>query len=137
MPAILAQLNLSNGGMPKHAIARAFVSKYGIEGDRQRNKKYHGGPDRAICVFSIELYDWLRTEHAIDLPNGSIGENFTTRGLDFTHLKPGDILQIGEEGGCQIQITNIRVPCHNLDQFDKRLMHLIKGRSGWVARVLK
>ena len=133
MRATLTQLSISPGGMPKRPILFAHVSKHGVEGDKQRNLKYHGGADRAICLFSEELYAWLR-EQGIDLPPGAVGENFTTRGLDLTTLKPGDQLQIGE---CLIEITDVRIPCRNLNQWHPHLMKIIKGRSGWVARVLE
>ena len=71
------------------------VSNEGIERDRQRDRKYHGGPDRAVCLYSLELYDWLRTQ-GIDLANGSVGENFTTRGIDLDVLAPGDCLRVGQ-----------------------------------------
>jgi MOSC domain-containing protein YiiM len=128
----LAQLNISPGGMPKLPIPSALVTAAGVAGDWQLNRKYHGGPDRAVCLFSLELYDQLRQD-GIDLPPGSVGENFTTIGIDLNTLSPGDRLQIG---GCLIEITKVRVPCRSLDQWDKRLLSLLKNRSGWVARVL-
>src|SRR3982750_4360303 len=75
--ATLAQLNISPGGMPKLPIDSANVTRDGVDGDWQKNRKYHGGADRAICIFSEENYAWLKREHGIDLENGSIGENFT------------------------------------------------------------
>lgn len=129
----LLQLNVSPGGMPKRAVLFAHVGRNGIEGDRQRNLKYHGGPDRAVCLFSRELYDWLR-ERGIDLVDGSVGENFTTDGIDLTTLSIGDRLRVGE---CLIEITGVRTPCRNLNQWHPDLLERMKGRSGWVARVLE
>ena len=134
MKAELAQLNVSNGGMPKLAVLFAFVGKAGVEGDKQRNLKYHGGPDRALCLFSEEQYAWLRSEHGIDLQNGSVGENFTTRGIDLNALKPGDCLRVGE---CLIELTRIRKPCGQLAQWHPSLKEIVEGRSGWVARVIE
>jgi MOSC domain-containing protein YiiM len=134
MSGQLAQLNISNGGMPKRAVLFAHVSKDGIEGDKQRNLKYHGGRDRAVCLYSEELYAWLRDEHGIDLSSGSVGENFTTRGIDLSVLKPGDRLRVGE---CLIELTKIRVPCRNLNKWHTDLMRIIQGRSGWVAKVIE
>jgi MOSC domain-containing protein YiiM len=135
MPATLVQLSISPGGMPKLAIAEAMVSPDGVAGDWQRNRKYHGGPDRAVCVFSVELYDWLR-ERGIDLQPGAVGENFTTQGINLPALSPGSRLRVGD---CLIEITKIRVPCKNLDQWHPDLAKamLEVGRSGWVARVLE
>jgi MOSC domain-containing protein YiiM len=135
MRGTLVQLNVSPGGMPKLPIPSALVTKTGVAGDRQRNLKYHGGPDRAVCLFSTELYDWLRDDEQIDLPWGSIGENFTTRGIDLRQLNRGDRLRVGN-AGCIIELTKVREPCRNLNRWDPRLLELIEGRSGWVAKVI-
>ncbi len=134
MPGILAQLNVSPGGIPKTPVLFARVTRDGIAGDWQRNRKYHGGPDRAVCLFSEELYAELRDEAGIDLLNASVGENFTTRGIDLNALGRGDRLRVG--GECVIEITAVRVPCSTLKKWDARLPRLIEGRSGWVAKVV-
>jgi MOSC domain-containing protein YiiM len=134
MPGVLLQLNISNGGMPKLPIAEARVSKDGVTGDWQKNRKYHGGPDQAICLFSEELYQAIGEELEVTLAPGTVGENFTTRGLNLQSIRPGDRLRVGE---CLIEITMIRTPCHNLDKFHEQLMAKMKGRSGWKARVIE
>lgn len=136
MPGVLVQLNVSPGGMPKLPVLVARVTKDGLEGDWQKNRKYHGGPDRAVCIFSEELYDELR-DAGIDMLFGSVGENFTTRGIDLRKLAKGARLRVGGDDGCVIEITNVRVPCHQLKKWDAELPELIVGRSGWVARVVK
>jgi len=133
MNGTLAQLNVSNGGMPKTAVLFAHVSRDGVAGDWQRNRKYHGGPDRAVCLYSEELYAELRAE-GVDLVNGAVGENFTTRGVNLQHLARGDRLRIGAD--CVIELTNIRVPCRSLKKWAEDLPTLIQGRSGWVAKVV-
>ena len=59
MNATLVQVNVSaEGGMPKLPVrAGARVTRDGVDGDWQRNRKYHGGPNRAVCIFSEELYE--------------------------------------------------------------------------------
>jgi len=133
MRGILAQLNISGGGMPKKPIEEAMVSTDGVQGDWQKNRKYHGGPNRAICLYSEELYQSLR-DAGVNVNNGDVGENFTTRGINLQHLKKGDRLKVGE---CIIELTDIRVPCHQLRKWDADLPELIVGRSGWVAKVVK
>jgi MOSC domain-containing protein YiiM len=91
MQGTLLQHNVSKGGMPKLPVLFARVTPTGVEGDRQRNKKYHGGPNRAVCVYSTELYDRLRSL-GIDLQPGAVGENFTTTGIDLQRLSRGDRL---------------------------------------------
>ena len=131
---MLVQVNISPGGMPKLPVRRAKGTREGVEGDWQKNRKYHGGPDRAICLYSEELYAWLR-EQGVDVGNGDVGENFTTRGLELQALAQGDRLRVGEQ--CVIQITGVRVPCRQLKKWHEHLPKLIEGRSGYVARVLE
>ena len=128
----LVQINISPGGMPKRPIASARVTAAGVEGDRQIHLQVHGGPDRAVCLYSEELYQQFG-EAGIPIRAGDIGENFTTCGLDLLALSPGDRLAVG---ACQIQLTRIRVPCKQLNQWHPDLFEQIQGRSGWLARVL-
>ncbi|MCC2639734.1 MAG: uncharacterized protein K0S45_147 [Nitrospira sp.] len=102
------QVSLSDGGVPKHAVPSAQVTVEGVRGDRQRNRKVHGGPDRAVCLFSLEVIEALRAEgHSIG--PGSAGENLTLAGLEWSSLKPGDRLSIGI---ClQLEIMSYTAPC--------------------------
>jgi len=133
MKGVLIQVNVSPGGMPKLPVLQARVTVEGVEGDWQKNRKYHGGPDRAVCLFSTELYDRLRSL-GIDLLPGSVGENFTTTGVDLQKLGKGDRLAVG---GCIVEMTNVRVPCSSLKKWDEDLPGLIVGFSGWVAKVVR
>jgi MOSC domain-containing protein YiiM len=131
--AILTQVNVSPGGMPKFPVLSAHVSIDGIASDRQRIAKIHGGPNRAVCLYSEELYEWLRSR-GVSVSNGDIGENFTTRGLDLATLKTGDRLRVGQ---CTIEITKVREPCSRLRKWDEDLPEIIVGHSGWMAKVIE
>jgi MOSC domain-containing protein YiiM len=133
MTATLAQLNVSQGGIPKRPVDSARVTRVGVDGDAQRNLKYHGGPNRAVCIYSEELYADLR-EEGIDVANGAFGENFTTRGVDLNALEKGDRLRVGD---CLVEITDVRVPCNTLKKWSAKLPKAIVGRSGWVAKVVE
>lgn len=96
------------GGVPKRPVLEAVIATTGVEGDRQRNLKFHGGPDRALCLFSQDLIERLQDEgHSIEA--GSSGENLTLAGLDWEKLKPGDQLQVGPD--VRIEIMSYTVPC--------------------------
>ncbi len=115
-PPHVCQVSLSDGGVPKLAVSSARVSFSGLTGDRQRNRKYHGGPDRAVCLFSLEVIDALRAEGHSIRP-GSAGENLTVAGLDWPQLKPGDRLTIGD---ClQLELTSYTTPCRLNGQWFK------------------
>jgi MOSC domain-containing protein YiiM len=66
--------------------------------------------------------------------NGSVGENFTTEGIDLNQLEKGDRVRVGE---CLIEITDVRVPCSQLKKWDADLPEMVVGRSGWVAKVIE
>ena len=127
----LHQINVSDGGVPKRPVLEAFVAMTGVEGDRQENLKFHGGPDRALCLYSQELNERLQDEgHAIEA--GSSGENLTLAGLDWEKLKPGDQLQVGPE--VRIEIMSYTIPCEKnarwfRDGDFKRVSH--KKNPGW------
>ena len=122
--------------MPKRPVLFGRVTAAGVDGDWQKNRKVHGGPDRAICIYSEELYAWLN-EEGVRVGNGDVGENFTTRGLDLQKLSPGDRLHVGGDDGCTVEITKVRVPCFQLKKWDVDLPEMIVGRSGWMAKVVR
>ena len=110
MPVLpyLFQVNVSPGGLPKLAVQKAWVSFSGLEGDSQRNRVVHGGPDRALCLYAKEKLDALQQEgHAI--APGSSGENLTIAGLAWDRIQPGDRLHIGKD--VRIDVTSYCVPC--------------------------
>src|SRR2546428_13166979 len=109
-PGLLHSINVSNGGGPKTARSPAAVRIKGVEADRQRDLRYHGGPTRAVCLYSLELIRALQAEgHAIDV--GCIGENFTLSGVPVEEMVAGAKLQVGEG---QLQLTAYSGPGDNL-----------------------
>jgi len=125
---------LGPGGIPKLPVESAVVEELGLVGDRHRFKG-HGGANRAVCLFSIEDYRTLRADGvACDQP-GSFGENLLTEGIDYTELRPGDELAIGDE--VVLAIHDVREPCGTLKKADKRFPDLMLGRSGFVCRVVR
>lgn len=51
------QTNISKGGLPKRPVRSVYFSKNGLVGDKQKNKIYHGGLERAVCLFSMYLIE--------------------------------------------------------------------------------
>jgi len=134
--ATIVQLSISRGGVPKHAILEAQVTRAGLAGDVQKHLKFHGGPDRALCLFSLEVIDRLRAEGHPIAP-GSTGENITIRGLDWSQLDLGARLALGAT--VTVEITSLTIPCKQIagsfaDREFRRL--LLRGDSRLYARVL-
>src|SRR6266850_1542202 len=136
---VLHSINVSNGGVPKLSQRAAAVRTRGVEGDRQRDLRYHGGPTRAVSLYSLELIHALRAEgHPVDV--GCIGENFTLTGVPWEQMVPGAKLEVGE---VQIELTDYAAPCGNLrpyftaGAFVRVAQKVNPGWSRLYARVLR
>ena len=112
MPAIVTSVNASpTGGVPKPPVLFAYVHVGGVDGDKQNNLKYHGGPMRAVCLYSQDRIDALNDEGHPITP-GSIGENVTIRGLDWDAMIPGVRVAIGDV--VRLEVTQYTVPCSKI-----------------------
>ncbi|OAI16442.1 sulfurase [Methylomonas lenta] len=112
----IVQLNISAGGVPKSSITEGIVEPSGLQGDRQRNLKYHGGPDRALCLWSLEIIQALQKEgHPIQ--PGDAGENITLSGLPWNRISPG--CQMGLGDGVLLLVTDYAPPCRTIARYFK------------------
>lgn len=132
------QISTSNGGVPKLAVDRAVVDASGVVGDEQADKVHHGSPDQALCLYSLEVIETLRSEGHSIAP-GSAGENITVSGLDWRQVVPGSRMKIGP---VEVEVTHYTTPCAKNAQWFKdgkfNRMHASKhpGESRVYARVL-
>ena len=124
-PGQIFQLNCSDGGVPKRSIEEAVVTALGLVGDRQAHPKIHGGPDKALCLYSLERIEELQREGHPITP-GSVGENITVRGLEWSELTPGVRLALGDE--VVVEITSYTNPCNSL------IASFIKGNYNRIAQ---
>lgn len=139
MTAHIQQVNVSNGGVPKRAVPDAMVTRDGLAGDWQTNRKYHGGPDRAVCLLSAELIAQLANEGHPIAP-GTTGENLTVSGLDWPSLVPGVRLSVGD---AELEIVSYAAPCKTIkasfadERFERISQKTHPGESRVYARVLR
>jgi len=138
--ATIVQISVSAGGVPKLSVPFARVTELGLEGDAHRDMEHHGGPERALCLFSLEKIRALQTEgHAVS--PGAIGENLTVEGLDWERVTPGSRLELGD--GVLIEVTRYTSPCFNIKKnfsdgdFSRVSQKRHPGSSRVYARVLK
>lgn len=108
MEGKIHQLNCSRGGVPKRPVPDAVLTKTGLAGDMVANPDIHGGPERAVCLFPLELIQRLQSEGHPIFP-GSVGENVTVEGLDWPRLAPGSRLALGDE--VVVEISSYTNPC--------------------------
>ncbi|MEO7428071.1 MAG: MOSC domain-containing protein, partial [Acidimicrobiales bacterium] len=126
----VAQLNVSDGGVPKTPVPSVEVGQRGLALDRQADRHHHGRPLQALSLWSSEVIDALRAEgHPIG--PGLAGENVTLTGVDWSTIRPGVRLRIGE---VLAEISAYATPCmKNADWFlDRDVNRMHQDRHpGW------
>ena len=134
------QISVSKGGVPKLAVPQADVTTMGLVGDEHSNPNIHGGPEKAVCLWSLEVIETLQQEGHTLAP-GFAGENVTIAGLDWAQVTPGCCLQLGNE--VLLEIASYTTPCRkNMRWFSNKRYSRISqkhypGSSRVYARVLK
>jgi MOSC domain-containing protein YiiM len=126
----LEAIHTSNGGVPKQARESVRVTVDGLDGDRQRDLRFHGGPMRAVSLYSAELIAALQAEGHPIVP-GAMGENLTLAGVDWSALVPGTALTIGPVA---LTLSGYASPCRNIapafvDEYFVRVSQ--KVHPGW------
>ena len=112
MTGTVIQVSVSQGGVPKRAIASAALTEIGVTGDAWRYP-YHGGRRQAVLLMTIEGIAELQSVGFALFP-GALGENLTTRGLDRRALRCGQRFRVGEAA---IELLRMRTPCAMLDAY--------------------
>jgi len=139
MTGIIASINISGGGVPKRRVTDAKVLLLGLQGDDQEDKVHHGGPERAVCIFSLDRVRALQAEgHPIE--PGSAGENLTVEGIPWESVMPGVRLRVGSQ--VLLEVTSFTSPCKTIRRSftDGRFVRISqKVHPGWsrvYARVI-
>lgn len=112
----------------------------GLDGDRQADRRVHGGPEKAVHFYPVDHYRYLATRFpaiAEQLVAGSIGENLSSGGLNEKTVFIGDIFRLGN---VRLQVTQPRSPCWKIDArygLDGLAQAIATtGITGWYFRVL-
>lgn len=113
-----------------------LLAGIGVEGDahagetvkhRSRVARDPAQPNlRQVHLIHAELFDELASAGFAVGP-GDMGENITTRGIDLLALPAGTKLMIGVEA--VVELTGLRNPCTQLDDFMPGLMAAVLGRD--------
>jgi MOSC domain-containing protein YiiM len=113
----------------------------GIDIDEQFDKRYHGGPDKALHHYPFDHYaKWATTAPNAILSNvaGAFGENITTSGLTEKSVCIGDRFRLGT---ALIEISQGRQPCWkqavNSQWAALPVMMVKHRRCGWYYRVIE
>lgn len=125
-------------GICKESIDETFLTKDGFRGDGVADLRYHGGLDRAVCVYPHEHYSLWEKEFNKPLSSATFGENLTVTNMLEQNVHIGDIYRLGD---AVIQITQSRIPCSTISKRTE-LPFLLKrmvetGFTGFLCRVLE
>ena len=109
-----------------------LLASLGVQGDAhlgitvQHRSRVAADPTqpnlRQVHLIHAELHDELRAAGFAVLP-GQMGENVTTRGINLLALPVGTRLHLGN--AAVVEITGLRNPCTQLDQFQSGLMQAV------------
>ena len=113
------------------------LSSLGFTGDGQADLTVHGGPDKAVCVYSADHYPgWRHTLGFDRFTFGAFGENLTIDGLDEQQVCIGDVWSVGD---ALVQVSQPRQPCWKLAmKWRRRTLTdevVASGHTGWYFRV--
>jgi MOSC domain-containing protein YiiM len=113
--------------------------KLNLQGDGQADLSVHGGPDKAIYLYSWDhILHWKKALQRDDLGPGSFGENLTVEGLGENEVAIGDEFAIGT---ARFVVTQPRLPCFKLalalETPSITKTFLESGRTGFYLRVLQ
>jgi len=130
---------VETGIFKKPVTGPVKVGALNLAGDLQADLSVHGGPDKAVYVYSWKNIEYWRAElQRDDLDPGTFGENLTVDELTETEISIGDELEIGT---ARFLVTQPRLPCFKLGialgqpNFPKVFHH--SGRNGFYLRVLQ
>lgn len=123
-------------GFHKYPVSSLkLIKNVGVQGDahagvtvkhRSRVKQDPTQPNlRQVHLIHLELLDELR-DKGFQVQPGELGENITTCRLDLLSLPRGTELHIS---GTTIEITGLRNPCKQLDDWQPGLMNAVLDRD--------
>jgi MOSC domain-containing protein YiiM len=103
------------------------VGPFGVRGDVQASRKYHGGYDKALYAYAQEDAEYWEAELGRSLPPGWFGENLRVEGLDVNAARIGEVWRIGDR--LEVEVTEPRTPCATFSRW-------VGGAEarGWVKR---
>jgi len=116
--------------------AITLLTGVGVEGDahagatirhRSRVRRDPAKPNlRQVHLMHAELHDKL-ADAGFTVQAGALGENVTTQGIDLLSLPAATRLRLGEHA--VVELTGLRNPCRQIDDFQPGLLKKVVGRS--------
>jgi MOSC domain-containing protein YiiM len=128
-------------GIYKQSMSQVSVDELGIIGDIQVDKRYHGGPEKALHQYALSSYEKIVKRYPLlhkQANPGMIGENLSATDMNEHNVCIGDIYKVG---GAILQVSSPRIPCWKIDaKFKQPNLHQFISQhrlNGWYYRVLQ
>ena len=87
------------------------VVRHNLEGDRQSDRRVHGGEYKAVYAYSGDHYAWWKETLGRELEPANFGENLTIEDFDDAGVSIGDVFRIGS---AELEAIAPRLPCYKL-----------------------
>lgn len=131
-----------DSGIDKQPVGhRLWLGPEGLHGDEQADRRFHGGPEKALHHYAREHYPAWRDElgeRAVLGAPGAFGENISTTGMTESEVCVGDVFAAGE---ALVQVSQARQPCwklnHRFEYVGMSARVQASGKTGWYYRVLR
>jgi MOSC domain-containing protein YiiM len=128
-------------GMYKQSVEQVSVHELGIIGDIQADKRFHGGPEKALHQYALSSYEKIIKRYPLlyqKAKPGMIGENLSASDMNEHNVCIGDIYKVGSS---LLQVSSPRIPCWKIDaKFNQPDLHQFISQhrlNGWYYRVLQ
>lgn len=132
------QKEVSTGIFKEPVAGEVAVTKRGLPGDGQADLVHHGGPDKAVCVYSFAHREHWENAWGKEMAYAAFGENFSVEGARETEVCVGDVIRAGT---ALFQVSQARLPCfklglkHGLPELPQEVQRT--GYTGFYLRVLE
>jgi MOSC domain-containing protein YiiM len=120
---------------------RVRIGLLGLDGDEQADRRFHGGPDKALHHYPANHYAFWRGvigDHPLLAAPGAFGENIALFGLTETEACLGDRYRLGS---ATVELSQGRQPCwkqgHRFGQPRVTARMVVSRKSGWYYRVIE
>ncbi len=127
-----------NSAIAKKGIEEVLLTKNGFKGDYVANREFHGGPERAVCLYPYEHYWQWEQEFNQTFRMPAFGENICAENMLEEDVYIGDTFTLGD---AVIQVSQGRIPCSTISKHnhvDSLLGRIVEtGYTGYFFRVLQ
>ena len=136
---VISTNSSTDGGIPKFQKDFIEIYQYGVVGDFHSGKNnFHANKNninRQVTIVSNEILKLINESIGEKLFPGSLGENILVEGLGYLEdIENGTKIKFGKN--VILEITDQNQPCSTLNSIDKRILKLIIGKRGLLAKVI-